>query len=256
MSDLPDRHPYRHPYRHRQPTPLDVLDAAFRRLLAGPTPLALDGTVLGHGFPARPIPLDELKTILLHPSCSYAARDAAWAELLRLARGPEPAWMLGAAGVAMPGLRRAAGRLGRDYPGGDGTDCDAEVVAGFLQALVSLDPAGGRVAARLCWAAYRSGHRARRADLLEGRWRDPSHPAVAEMAARPAGHPDLALAGAVAAGVISAADARLIGVTRLEKVPIAYVAGRVGVAVPTLRRRRQRAEKVLAVWLTTTDSAR
>jgi hypothetical protein len=47
---------------------LDVLDASFRLLVTGPSPLAIDGAALGHGLPARLIPLCELRALLLQPS--------------------------------------------------------------------------------------------------------------------------------------------------------------------------------------------
>ena len=59
------------------------------------------------------MPLDELRVLLLHPSTSARARNAVWAELVRRARDGDPAWVIGLAGIAMPGLRRAVGRPGR-----------------------------------------------------------------------------------------------------------------------------------------------
>ncbi|WP_433076647.1 hypothetical protein ACQP1P_32455 [Dactylosporangium sp. CA-052675] len=40
---------------------------------------------------ARRIPLPELPAILMHPACSYAARDAAWRHLIGPARAGDPA---------------------------------------------------------------------------------------------------------------------------------------------------------------------
>src|SRR6266511_297971 len=68
------------------PSPFDVLEAAFRLLTSGPEPVSLDGRVVGQGLPARPINLDELRQLLLHPSVGFAARDAAVAWLARHAR--------------------------------------------------------------------------------------------------------------------------------------------------------------------------
>src|SRR6266536_2671373 len=93
------------------PSPLDAVDSTFQALVSGPRPLAVDGARIGHGLPRRLVPLDELRVMLLHPSMSYAARNAAWRELVDLARGYDPAWIVGAAGVALPALRERAGRL-------------------------------------------------------------------------------------------------------------------------------------------------
>lgn len=229
------------------PSPLDTLDDAFALLVAGPYPLALEGAAIGCGLPARPIPLDELRSILLHPSCSFAARDAALTALVHRARMGEPAWTVGLAGVLLPGLRRTAGRLTRGYPC-DTADVDAEVLAGLLEALDRLDPAGGRVAARLLWAAYRRGDRLRKRELGEVCRRAASRPR--SLAPRqPWGHPDLVLARAVAEGVVTGEQAELIGATRIGDVPVGDLAAELGVTPDTLRHRRRRAERRLVAWL-------
>ena len=115
------------------PEPFDAADAAFRLLCAGPQPLALHASKAAAGLPDRPVPLDELRVLLLHPSTSARARNAVWAELIRRARDGDPAWTVGLAGIAMPGLRRAVGSLAAAYRG-DPADLQAEVLTGFLAA--------------------------------------------------------------------------------------------------------------------------
>ncbi len=232
------------PRPHR--SPLDTLDDAFRLLVTGPSPLSLDASDLGYGLPRRPIPLDELRSILLHPSCGFAARDAVTAELVTRAQAGEAAWKVGLAGLLLPGLRRAAGRLARDYPG-DTADIDAEVLTGFLAALVDFNTTRDGVAARLLWAAYRHGARLRRRELAEAH----RHVSKSVSAAppQPWGHPDLVLAQAVREGIVSGRDAELIGATRIGDVALPDLAERLGVKADTLRRRRYRAEQRLVRWL-------
>lgn len=86
-------------------SPLDSADTAFRLLTTGPRPLALNPARLAPGLPDRQVPLGELRALLLHPSASAAARNKVWAELIRHAQTGGPAWVVGLAGVAMPGLR-------------------------------------------------------------------------------------------------------------------------------------------------------
>src|SRR5258708_14037921 len=94
-----------------RPGPLDAAEAAFRALVTGPRPLALNPGRLAAGLPGRQMPLDELRALLLHPSAGPVTRNKVWAELVRPApRGP-PAWGVGLAGVAMPGLRPPAAAL-------------------------------------------------------------------------------------------------------------------------------------------------
>lgn len=228
---------------HRSLSPLNSADAAFRLLTQGPQPLAVDGRRIGGSLPHRRIPLDELKRLLLRPSTGVRTRDAAWAVLVTRARRCGPSWVIGAAGVAMPALRRAAGALARGY-GGDPADIDAEVLAGFLEALYTVDLSRPAVAVRLRWAAYRAGAAFRYAETAAC---PPQEiPVFAAPPPRPWGHPDLVLADAVAQGVVSAADAALIAATRLESVPLTRAARDLDIPYDTARMRRSRAESRVA----------
>ncbi|GIF74106.1 hypothetical protein [Asanoa siamensis] len=239
----------------RGDAPLDVAETTFRLLTAGPEPLSIDGAEIGHGLPARRIPLHELAAILMHPSCSYRASDTVWRLLIERARTSGPAWVVGAAGVALPGLRAAARRLSRVHSG----DVQAEVLTGFLAALRQVRPAGPRVVQRLCSAALvtaRAALRAsepRRADVTGNAPGSAPPPA-------PSGHPDFVLACAVTAGVITAAEADLIGATRLEDTSVAEYAHRHGKTYWAVSKARARAEERLVAAiqsgaLTDTDTA-
>ena len=224
-------------------SPLDAADFAFHALTEGPAPLALDGRSVSAELPQRPVPLDELKRVLLRLSTGPAARDAAWEELVTRARRCGPSWVIGAVGVALPGLRRAAGRLTRGYHG-DTADIDAEVLTGFLAALQTVDLAQPRIALRLCWAAYRAGARFRYADAaLADRPADPVSPAAPP---RPWGHPDFVLADAVAKKVIKAGEAELIARTRMEDLRLEDAARELGISYAAVKMRRLRAERRLA----------
>ena len=224
-----------------EPSPLSTLDAAFRGLSVGPRPLAVDGSAFD-GLPARAVPLVELRDLLLHPSCGPDTREAVWAELVGRAQTAGPEWVVGAAGVALPALRRIAGRVAGGFRG-DTADFDSEVLAGFVAALRVADPDAGGYPGRLCWAAWRAGitarhvedgYAARRSELVES---------VAPP--DPWGHPDFLLATAVRGGLITAEEAELVGRTRLEGVPLARGAEEAGVSRDAVKMRRHRAEKRL-----------
>src|SRR6266545_6136118 len=65
----------------------------------------------------------------------------------------------------------------------------------------------------------------------------------------PWGHPDFLLLGAVDAGVITEAEAKLIATTRLEDVPVDQVAAFLRERTNTVVQRRRRAENRLAAAL-------
>src|SRR6266545_2115930 len=85
-----------------------ALVTSFHLLTSGPAPLALDGRRLGHGLPARPIPLDELAALLLHPSVPAASQRVVLDALVHRATTLRGGWLVGLAGVLLPGLRRTA----------------------------------------------------------------------------------------------------------------------------------------------------
>ena len=252
---------------------LDTLEATFRMLCRGPGPLALPGPMFTPGR-RRPVRLVEARELLLWPDrMSPDARDAVWAELIRRAQtnpadpaasgrlvevsgAGAAAWVVGAAGVLAPGLRRVCDRLAAGWAG-DRDDLEAEVLAGFLTALRTIDPDSGRVPSRLCWAAYRAGsalrhrdtgHRQRRAAESEADLGTVVPP-------RPWGHPDFVLAAAVQAGTITAAESELIASTRLEGIDLQDAAVGLGISRGTLLTRRNRAERRLVAAIRSGDLA-
>jgi hypothetical protein len=211
--------------------PFDVAANTFRLLTTGPQPLSVDGTVLGGGLPRRRIALSELAAILMHPSCGYATSDQMWRLLIEQARTDGSAWVIGAVGVALPGLRQAAYRL-RHYSG----DVQAELLTAFVAALRTVKPGGAKVAQRLLSATFTDA----RATLHV---QEPLRvQASGSLTPTTAGHPDIVLARAVAAGVITAAEAELIGATRLEAVSVSDYAQRLGKAPKAVYKARDRAE--------------
>ncbi len=94
--------------RAASPSPFDALETCFRLLTDGPAPLALDGGQVGHGLPARQVPLVELRVLLQHPAATSDLRQAALQELVRLAIHNRGKWTLGLAGVLLPGFRHIA----------------------------------------------------------------------------------------------------------------------------------------------------
>lgn len=230
-----------------EPSPFDRAEEAFEALLEVELELVVDGARIGAGLPARPIALGELRRLLLDRKVGFAARDAVLAEVVRRAQAGSGPWRTALIGLLLPGLRRAAGRLARTYRG-DRDDLDAEILVGLLEEVAEVPPERERLAASLIWAAVRRGlafkgdeaSRAGRQVPLEGSVAPPP----------PWGrHPDLVLAQAVEAGVVSYHEAALIGASRLERIPLSLLGAHWGVAPRTLAQRRLRGERRLVAWI-------
>jgi hypothetical protein len=204
-------------------SPLAAAARAFELLTTPPTEHVFDGTGFA-GLPQQAIELPTLRRVLLARETTPPMRDTVWRDLVARTRrdGPDGrAWTVLAVGIALPGLTRIAGDLARGCRG-ETADLDAEILTGFLARLQTVDTESKRVLGRLLDAAVRAGRRARAAAGDSQTIRiDEALPAPP---AQPWGHPDWVLARAVTAQVIDRTEARLIGATRLEDVPLTVAA--------------------------------
>ncbi len=215
-------------------SPLDAAQKAFSLLVVPPTALVYDT-----GAIAGVVPLDRLRGLLLSVRTGPEVRDLVWRDLVERAREDGPGWVVGAVGVAMPGLRRAAGRLTTGWAG-DREDVDAELLTGFVAALRTVEVDAPRVCGRLIDAGIRAARKVRDAQVR--------HPLPVTGAPGPsvpvraADHPDFVLARAVAVGVVDADEAHLIAATRLEGATLAAAGERLGLPVRLASAWRTQAE--------------
>jgi hypothetical protein len=220
---------------------LDAAQRAFDLLTCPPAPLAFDCRSFA-GLPQRVLPLDELKTVLIDDTTPRPVRDAAWRELVIRARRDGPAWVVAAAGIAMPGLRRMAGMLAKGWHG-DSSDRDGELLTGFVDRLHSIDLTESRIVGKLIDAGARAVKLARqrqeRLDTIRvhATWSLPPQ--------HPWDHPDWVLARAVAAAVIGPEEHLLISATRLGQLPLQVVADHLGIPVRQAGDWRSNAERRL-----------
>lgn len=89
-------------------SPLDMAVESFLALTKTPFPLQLESLEVGHG---ASVSLDDLQAYLLDPELVCRVRDVAWRALAARARSEDPAWVVGAVGVAAPRLRRITAAL-------------------------------------------------------------------------------------------------------------------------------------------------
>jgi hypothetical protein len=223
-------------------SPLGAAERAFDLLTCPPAPLAFDARGLA-GLPQQLLPLDKLRRLLICDRIPRSVCDQVWRQVVTRARRDGPAWKLAAVGLAMPGLRRTAGRLAAGWHG-DNSDWDAELLTGFLARLNTVDLDEPRICGRLIDAGARAVKHARQREENTGvvhvdtAWSlPPSHPWD---------HPDWVLARAVAQAVIDLDEHLLITATRLEDIPLHVAADKLGIAVPLAAAWRRKAEHRLA----------
>jgi len=230
-------------------SPLKAAQHAFELLTCPPTPLAFDCRGFAR-LPQRILSLDELTRVLISDRTPRRVRDQVWRELVARARRDGPGWVVAAVGIATPGLRAQAGLLAARWRG-DTADLDAEILAGFVERLYTIDLDAPRVCGRLIDAGARAAKRSRNAQEeaeaihIDGAWsKEPQ---------QPWDHPDWVLARAVAAAVIDPDECLLIGATRLEDVPLAVVAAKLGISSPVAAAWRRKAERRIAEAIATSE---
>jgi hypothetical protein len=216
-------------FYHDQPSTLDIVERRFVELTKPPIALSLDCSALGCGLPEGLMCLDELRILLLKHRTTWVTKDAVWQELVRRAHAePEP-WVMAAAGMLVPGLKRIAGRFSNRYPG-DNRDLDSEILEGFLEALDLAEVGHPKIYSQLYTGAFRRGYEAccrerrlaaKRAELDE-RDADTYH-------ARREGHPDLVLADAVRDKALTAEQAGLLSDVHLGGMDRKCAAAMLGV---------------------------
>ncbi|MEC3974350.1 hypothetical protein [Amycolatopsis sp. H20-H5] len=225
--------------------PLDTVRDAFGWLVTGPQPMAVQGARFA-GLPRRPVPLDELRDRVMSKQCPVRTRDDVWAHLVLRSRAHGGAWTVACVGMALPSLASSARWLAARYRG-DRADAHAAVLAGFVQALATVDLTDPGIVVRLHFAARRAGQAALEESLDAPL---PVGSGYHSAAPRPPyGHPDLVLARAVADRILTPAEAELISATRLGEESMTDWAQHHDTALKTAFKARDRAEDRLVAWL-------
>ncbi|MGW9205650.1 hypothetical protein ACWGR4_01495 [Embleya sp. NPDC055664] len=225
--------------------PLDSVRKALDLLVACEAPLSIDGGCFP-GLPARRITLGELQGVLLRRDCPLATRDAVWEHLVVRARTDGMPWNIACCGMALPALAAICAWMSRRFPDSP-YDIHAEVLAGFLAGLRSVDVDRPGIMIRLRWTAFRAGYAALH-EALDAPM--PIAPGTqTPIVSTPDGHLDLVLARAVRWGVLTRTEADLIGTTRLDRVRIADWARTHERTVGAAYKARRRAEQRLVAFL-------
>lgn len=226
-------------------TPFDTLRHAFAALLADPCPLVIPADELPFRAPARDLPLPEAKALLLDAGTASADKHSVWGAIVRRSQQGQSAWTVAAVGLAYPALAGRVLPVCRAHPG-EAEEIQAEILVEFLTALKNLDiedPGIGDVAGYLAWRALNASHAFRRREAAAGCGKGLARAVIPLF---PAGHPDIVLARAVHAGVITRDEAEWISRTCLGEESAAQVAKEFGMGTSTFYRRRAEAGHKLA----------
>lgn len=234
-------------------TPLDTLRRAFAALLEDPCPLVIPANELPLLTGACDLSLSAAKTLLLDAGTASADKRAVWAAIVRRAQRGESAWTVAAAGLAYPALAGRVLRVCRAHPG-EAEEIQAEILVEFLAALMDVDvedPGIGDVAGYLAWRALNASQAFRRREAAAAGCGKGLARAVIPLF--PAGHPDIVLARAVRAGVVTRDEAEWISRTCLGEESAAQVAKEFGIGLSTFYRRRAEAGHKLAAAIESGD---
>jgi hypothetical protein len=135
------------------PSPLDTLDTTFGLLASGPPPLALMGRTIG--LRSESIGLLDLRAMMFHPATSLPVQRAVLTELVRRARRHRGQWVVGLAGVLLPGLRESPAGLAPDCSA-SAADFGSTMLTSLLQQLDAPGVPNEEVAEGLLWTVDRS----------------------------------------------------------------------------------------------------
>ena len=197
--------------------------------------------------PESVLDLNEITELLWDIKTDALIANNIWAEIVRQTRTKNSGWTVVACGLAGPALMSKTGMLEACFPGADTAEVQAEIVEGFLLALRTIDlddPGVESLAGALANKAFnkaRVPYREAARDMADLS----ADGMVSGPPCFPVGHPDIVLARAVRAGVITAEEAEYIGRTRLEERNLADVGAELKVATTTLFDRRAAAESRL-----------
>ena len=232
----------------------------MHQLCQPPARFTIETTQLGLTGHGASLSVPQLRELLTAPTKSIEVKNRAWAMVVTRAQHDHPGWRLAAVGLALPRLRSLATELCRGYQGDRG-EVETEILTGFLTALAQArTPAQQRFpalvrAARHAGLAWLRQHRLAAPTIADPATLDPdqhtTRSAPLTTTTGPAGHPDLVLADAVAAGILTRVDVDIIAATRLEGRTLRVVAAAYSVSTQAVWQRRHRAEKRLLAALST-----
>ncbi|WP_017559352.1 hypothetical protein [Nocardiopsis baichengensis] len=223
-------------------TALQAAEREFYRLV--PDPLHLEARDVDAGLPEPVMGLLAVRDLLLEPGTSRSAKDAVWRVVIARARVSSE-WMTGALGLAMPALGAVGRRCSRGLTAEQAAEVESEVAAAFIAEVRRINTGYAQLSWYLRCRAQRAGLRARLRVLADPAPLDTETDPAGE-GAEAVGSADEVLQRAVTLGVLTAAEAELIGTTRLEGAPLREVADRSGEGYWALAKRRSRAEERLA----------
>ncbi|RFU88287.1 hypothetical protein DY218_02465 [Streptomyces triticagri] len=200
------------------------------------------------------MPVDLVRARMAHPSTPEAARARVWDEVIRRRRLHGEPW--GTVGVALtlPMLRRSLARLPR-LAELESSELEQEVLAAVMDQFeaVSEDGAPQEVGLQLVRAGDRAAHRVLYAVQRDRRMRTTAslEDCANEMPVTRSSSSEVydVLDRAVQAGVITALEAELIAVTRLDGESAKSCAQQVGTSVRSVFRNRSAAEQRLSAAL-------
>lgn len=175
--------------------------------------------------------------------------DQVWNAVIECVRTQGAEWVTVGVGLAVKPIRSVVNRLSRNLPFPSlREELEAELIAAWIALLHEVDTDRPNILGRMWAEAYKVGQRWRYRTERDFHQLVGTVSYISQRAE--GGHPEVALAEAVAQEVLTQFDAELIAATRLEPYSLHEVAQMMQLSYSTAKRRRRQAERAVTRWLT------
>lgn len=219
------------PFFNDTESPLDTLKTAFGQMLEMPEAFTIRLPPIPVGPVNRVMDLVQISDTLSGRTTNPVLREMVWGQIIRKAQRGEAGWTIVAGALARVKLAHKAGLLAVNFDGDRGED-EADLVEAFITAVRDFDVMNPRwhdLGARCAWRAYQVVRQARRREAASAPVCLPLNTESCAPAPQ-ASHPDILLARAVRAGVLSHKEAEYIGRSYLEDTSIEEILAWAGIS--------------------------
>jgi hypothetical protein len=212
-------------------SPLDTLKTTLGQMLEMSETFTIRLPPIPVGPVNRVMDLEQISSTLSDRATNPILREMVWGQIVRKAHRGEAGWTIVAGALARVKLAHKAGLLAVNFDGDRGED-EADLIEAFIAAVRDLDVMNPRwhdLGAQCAWRAYQVVRQERRREAATAPVCLPLNTESCAPAPK-AAHPDILLARAVRAGVLSSKEAEYIGRSYLEDTSVEEILAWAGIS--------------------------